>query len=129
MKYNFDEVIDRTGTNSSKWDPNTLDTMFGEPEAMPFWVADMDFKTAQPIIDAVVKRAEHGIYGYSKRPDSYFEAIVNWTRKRFGWKIKKEWIEYTPGIVPAVNYLIQSFVNQEIRLLFNNQYIILLKMQ
>lgn len=109
MKYNFDQVIDRAGTNSSKWDPDVLEEMFGEPEAMPFWVADMDFKAAQPIIDAVVKRAEHGIYGYSKRTDSYFEAIVNWTRKRFGWEIKKEWIEYTPGVVPAVNYIIQAF--------------------
>lgn len=109
MKYNFDEVIDRGGTNSSKWDPEVLESMFGVADAMPFWVADMDFKVAKPIVDAVVKRAEHGIYGYSKRTDSYFNAIINWTRKRFGWEIKKEWIEFTPGVVPAINYLIQAF--------------------
>ncbi|SKC79228.1 MalY/PatB family protein [Maledivibacter halophilus] len=109
MKYNFDEVIDRKDTNSMKWDRDTLIEMFDEPEALPFWVADMDFKTAPAIIEAVVKGAEHGIYGYSKRPDSYFEAIINWTRRRFGWEIEREWIEYCPGIVPAVNYLIQAF--------------------
>ena len=109
MKYDFDKVINRTGTNSSKWDSETLQSMFGEAELMPFWVADMDFKAADPIVKAVVKRAEHGIYGYSKRTDSYFEAIINWTRKRFNWEIKKEWIEYTPGVVPAVNYLVQAF--------------------
>lgn len=109
MKYDFDKVIDRTGTNSSKWDPDTLETMFDEREAMPFWVADMDFKAADPIVDAVVKRAEHGIYGYSKRTDSYFQAIIDWTKRRFDWEIKREWIEFTPGVVPAVNYLIQGF--------------------
>ncbi|MEW8974514.1 MAG: MalY/PatB family protein [Tissierellaceae bacterium] len=109
MKYDFDKVIDRTGTNSSKWDPDTLETMFGEREAIPFWVADMDFKAADPIVDAVVKRAEHGIYGYSKRTDSYFQAIIDWTKRRFDWEIKREWIEFTPGVVPAVNYLIQGF--------------------
>ena len=109
MKYDFDKVIDRTGTNSSKWDPDTLETMFGEREAIPFWVADMDFKAADPIVDAVVKRAEHGIYGYSKRTDSYFQVIIDWTKRRFDWEIKREWIEFTPGVVPAVNYLIQGF--------------------
>lgn len=57
----------------------------------------MDFKSAQPIIDEIVKRAEHGIYGYSVRPDSYFETIINWIKRRHGWTIEKEWIEYTPG--------------------------------
>lgn len=109
MKYNFDEVIDRSGTNSSKWDPIVLKEMFGTEDVMPFWVADMDFRVAQPIIDAVVNRAEHGIYGYSTRPDSYYDAIINWTNRRFGWEIQKDWIEYTPGIVPAINYIVQAF--------------------
>ena len=109
MKYNFDEIIDRKGTNSSKWEPTILKQLFGEEDLLPFWVADMDIKVAQPIVDAVVKAAEHGIYGYSNRPDSYYQSIINWTKRRFGWDIKKEWIEYTPGIVPAVNYAIQSF--------------------
>lgn len=109
MKYNFDEVIDREDTNSIKWDPNVLEKMFGERELLPLWVADMDFKAPKIIIDAVVKRAEHGIYGYSTRTDSYYNSIINWTKKRFGWDIKKEWIKYTPGVVPAINYMIQTF--------------------
>lgn len=109
MGFNFDKVIDRSGTNSSKWDPEILEAMFGEKDLMSYWVADMDFKTVPAVVEAVVKRAEHGIYGYSNRPDSYFEAIINWTKKRFDWEIKKEWIEYTPGIVPALNYLVQCY--------------------
>lgn len=109
MKFNFDEVIDRSGTNSAKWEPSVLEEKFGASDLLPFWVADMDFKTVPAVVDAVVKRAEHGIYGYSTRPDSYYESIINWTKRRFGWDIKKEWIQYTPGIVPAVNYMIQCF--------------------
>lgn len=109
MRYNFDEVIDRRETNSIKWDPDTLKELFGEPEALPLWVADMEFKTAQPIIDAIVERAKHGIFGYSKRPESYFNSIINWTKKRFDWEIDRQWIEYTPGVVPAVNYAIRAF--------------------
>lgn len=109
MKYDFDEVINRKETDSIKWDSAILEMMFGAPDLLPFWVADMDFKVAQPIIDAIIKRAEHGIYGYSKKTDSYYDAIINWTRRHFNWEIKKEWIEFTPGIVPAINYLIQTF--------------------
>ena len=109
MKYNFDEIIDRSGTNSSKWEPEVLKELFGEPDLMPFWVADMDFKVAEPIVEAIVKAAQHGIYGYSNRPASYYKSIIDWTERRFGWKLEKEWIEYTPGIVPAVNYAIQAF--------------------
>lgn len=109
MKYNFDQIIDRSGTNASKWEPQVLNQLFGEEDLLPFWVADMDIKVAQPIVDAIVKAAEHGIYGYSNRPEEYYQAIIDWTEKRFGWKIEKEWIDYTPGIVPAVNYAIQAF--------------------
>jgi cystathionine beta-lyase len=110
MKYNFDEIIDRTQTESYKWNSDALKEMFGEDGILPFWVADMDFKVAEPIIEALRKRVEHGIYGYSFRPDSYYQAIINWTKRRFGWEIEKEWIEYTPGIVPAVNYLVQALL-------------------
>ncbi|MBE6082906.1 MAG: pyridoxal phosphate-dependent aminotransferase [Tissierellaceae bacterium] len=120
MKYNFDEVIDRSGTNSVKWDQESLKHLFGESDAIPFWVADMDFKSAQPIIDEIVKRAEHGIYGYSVRPDSYFEAIINWIKRRHGWTIEKEWIEYTPGVVPAINYLIQAFCEPGDKVIIQN---------
>ena len=109
MLFRSDEIIDRKGTNSAKWEPEALKEMFGASDVLPFWVADMDFRIAQPIIDAVVERAKHGIYGYGIRTDSYFDAIINWTSKRFGWNIEKEWIEYTPGVVPAINYILQAF--------------------
>lgn len=108
-KYNFDEVIDRSGTNSSKWENDSLLATFGEEDLLPFWVADMDFKTAPEILEDIKERVDHGIFGYSIRQDSYFESIINWTNKRFSWKIKKEWIKFTPGVVPAINYSIQTY--------------------
>ena len=109
MKYNFDEVIDRSGTGAMKWDPDNLKLMFGHEDVLPFWIADMDFEVAEPIVEALRKRVEHKIYGYTGRTQSYYDSIVNWTKRRFGWDIKREWIEYTPGIVPAINYLVQAF--------------------
>ena len=109
MKYDLDQIIDRTGTNSMKWEAEKLIQKFGCDDVLSFWVADMEFRVAEPIIEALRKRVEHGIYGYSMRPDSYYDAIIDWTKSRFGWEIKKEWIDVTPGIVPAINYIIQTF--------------------
>lgn len=110
MKYDFDQIIERRDTGSSKWDKNVLKEMFGEEDILPFWVADMDFKVAEPITEAIHKRVNHGIFGYSVRQDSYYEAIINWTDRRFGWKIEKDWILYTPGVVPAISYTIQGLL-------------------
>lgn len=110
MKYDFNQIIERRDTGSSKWDKNVLKEMFGEEDILPFWVADMDFKVAEPITEAIHKRVNHGIFGYSVRQDSYYEAIINWTDRRFGWKIEKDWILYTPGVVPAVSYTIQGLL-------------------
>lgn len=85
MKYNFDEVIDRSNNRSSKYDERLKKS---EPKMCPLWVADMDFKTAQPIIDACKKKAEEGIWGYTSRPASYFEAVQKWEEKCYGWKPK-----------------------------------------
>lgn len=76
MKYNFDEVIDRSQNRSSKYDER--EKVFGTMDVIPLWVADMDFRTAQPIIDACRKKAEEGIWGYTSRPASYFEAVREW---------------------------------------------------
>ena len=84
MKYNFDEVIDRSNNRSSKYDERLK--KFGTEDVIPLWVADMDFKTAQPIIDACKKKAEEGIWGYTSRPASYFEAVQEWEEKYYGWK-------------------------------------------
>lgn len=109
MKEYLNEVIDRKGTNSMKWDECFLQEQFGRGDLLPLWVADMDFKCPQAVIDAMMKRVEHGIFGYSFRDDSYYEAVINWYKKRHDWEIHKEWIVFTPGVVPALNYLVQAF--------------------
>lgn len=109
MKYNFNESIDRQQTNSVKWDE--VENLFGDKEILPMWVADMDFKVPQPVIDALQKRVEHGIYGYTIRPDSYYEATVGWMKRRHNWTIEKEWICFTPGVVPALGIIVQNFTN------------------
>lgn len=112
MKYNFDEIIDRSNTYSSKWDSDVQKELFGKADLLPYWVADMEFKTAPEVIDTLKKRVEHGIFGYSNRNDDYYNSIINWTKKRFDYQLEKEWILYSPGVVPAVNYVIQAFSNE-----------------
>lgn len=102
MKYNFDKIINRHGTNAYKWDSNT------EKDIIPMWVADMDFQVAQPIVDAVKKRVEHGIFGYTLVPQTYYEAIINWFARKHQWKIQQDWITYTTGVVPALSACIQA---------------------
>lgn len=101
MKYDFDKTIDRRATNSYKWD--------SAPEgALPMWVADMDFRTAPAIIDALQKRVAHGIFGYTRVPDAYYDAVTSWFSRRHGWNIDREWIIYTSGVVPAVSAVIKA---------------------
>jgi cystathionine beta-lyase len=109
MKYNFDEIIDRTNYHSVKWDE--LKIKFGDiPEdVLPMWIADMEFRSPQPVIEAIKKANEHGIYGYISRPLSYYQAIIDWMEKRHNWKIKKDWITYSPGVVPALSLIIRAF--------------------
>lgn len=107
MKYNFDEVIDRTNYHSVKWDE--LETKFGVKDALPMWVADMEFRSPKPVIEAIKEAAEHGIYGYTSRPDSYYKAIIDWIERRHNWKVKKDWIAYSPGVVPALSFIIRAF--------------------
>jgi cystathionine beta-lyase len=101
MRYDFDEVIDRKNTNSAKWD--LVKELYEDKDVLPMWVADMDFKSPLPVIEALKKQVEHGIFGYVKRPHSCNEAIMDWVDKRHGWKIKKEWLTYSPGVVTALN--------------------------
>lgn len=101
MKYDFDKTIDRCATNSYKWD--------SAPEGvLPMWVADMDFRTAPAIIDALQKRVAHGIFGYTRVPDAYYDAVTSWFSRRHGWDIDREWIIYTSGVVPAVSAVIKA---------------------
>lgn len=107
MNYDFDKSVKRVGTSSVKWD--YLDRIFGNTEVLPLWVADMDFEVPQPVIDAVVKRAQHGIYGYTERPDSFFSSMAGWMKRRHGWDISTEWISVCPGVVPALCFSVLSF--------------------
>ena len=107
MKYNFDEVIDRKNNHSVKY--KELTKKFGVDDVIPLWIADMDFKTAQPVIDALEKKVQHGIFGYVYRPDEYFESFINWQKKRFGWEPKKEMLSFSIGIVPSLGALVQLF--------------------
>ncbi len=112
MTYNFDEIIDRSGTYSAKWDDDVQKELFGKSGLLPYWVADMEFKAAPEILDALSKRVEHGIFGYTARPSEYYQLVIDWTKKRFGWDIKREWMLFTPGIVPGTNYVIQALTEE-----------------
>ena len=107
MDFNFDQIIDRRGTYSLKWD--FLQEKVGDEEIIPLWVADMDFLSPPSVIDALRKRAAHGIYGYTGWPDSYYQSIIFWMKKRFSWPIEKEWIIFTPGVIPALHLAVQAF--------------------
>lgn len=100
--FDFDTVINRRGTNSYKWD------IVKEEDVIPLWVADMDFKAAPAILEALKKRVEHGVFGYTLVPDSYYEAIINWFVRRHNWQIDRSWIIYTTGVVPAVSCAIKA---------------------
>jgi len=104
--YNFDEIIERRGTDCVKYD--MLDAIFGNGDALPLWVADTDFRVPDFIMDALRHRMDHEILAYSYRPDSYFEAIINWLDHQHGWKISKEMITSSPGVVSAVTMLIMA---------------------
>lgn len=105
MHYDFDTIIPRRGTNSYKWDTPADDHM------LPMWVADMDFRTAPAIIEQLQQRVAHGIFGYTKVPDTYYEAVINWFRRRHQWHIDPRWIIYTSGVVPAVSAIIKALTS------------------
>ena len=109
----FDEVIDRSETQSAKWD-------YYEKDLLPLWVADMDFRVPQPIINAIINRAKHGIFGYSYFHSAYFDAVLNWFKRHYNWEIKKEWLAFTPGVIPAINMAIQSFSNPGDKIIVQN---------
>jgi len=109
MKYNFDQTIPRSGTNSVKYDLRKA--IFGSEDLIPMWVADMDFAVPPFVAEAVQKRARHPIYGYSIIPESYYQAITDWQVRRFGWVIEKDWIQFSPGIVTGLNLLVQALTD------------------
>ena len=104
MKNNFDKIIERENTNCVKYDLRKQ--IFGTTDLIPMWVADMDFETPDVIIEAIKKRLEHPVLGYSFRPESFYTSIIDWMKIRHQWNVKKEWISFSPGVVPALNMIV-----------------------
>ena len=109
MTYDFDTIIERRNTQSFKWD--LAGTLMGEKDVLPLWVADMDFQCPPAVLEAIQRRAEHGIYGYTVTPDSSYQAIINWMKKRHGWNIQKEWIVFTPGVVSGFHWAVRAYTH------------------
>ena len=106
MKFDFDKITPRRGTNSYKWDSAE------DKDVLPMWVADMDFQTAPCIIEALKKRVEHGIFGYTRVPEEYYEAVISWFHRRHQWQIERNWFIYTSGVVPALSAVIKALANE-----------------
>ena len=111
MKYNFDEIVPRRGTHSYKWDSAA------EEGVLPMWVADMDFRTAPPVVEALQRRVAHGIFGYTQVPQAYYDAIISWFSSRHHWQIEQPWIIYTTGVVPALSAVIKALTTPGDRVL------------
>lgn len=114
MNYNFDEIINRKNTNSEKWD--NCEERFGKSDLLPLWVADMDFRTPDFIINALKKRLEHEIIGYAIRPESFYNSIRNWLKVK-GWEIDTEKIVFTPGVLAAINAAVNIFTKPNDKIL------------
>lgn len=110
MNFNFDKIIDRTNNFSAKW--SEMNKNFGTNDLLPMWVADMDFLTAPCIMEALKDRLDQGIFGYTTRPSSYNESIVNWLDNRFSWKIKQEWLMFSPAVITSISLLIQNLTQK-----------------
>lgn len=121
VKHIFDEEVDRRGTNAVKWEFvqggddllrwEHTDDCFGPNRILPMWVADMDFRCPEPVVKALVERAQHGIYGYTAMTDACYQPFIEWIKRRQGWEIRPEWICTTPGVVPALNMLVRTFAS------------------
>ncbi len=100
--YDFDEIVPRRGTGSYKWDSSD------DKNVLPMWVADMDFRTAPAVVEALRRRVEHGIFGYTHVPQAYYDAVTGWFARRHGWHIDARHIIYTSGVVPAISAIIKA---------------------
>ena len=111
MIYDFDKVIDRSGTNDLKH--GVLPTRYGDANLLPLWVADMDFETPQFITEALRKRLDHSLFGYTMEPDDYWPTVINWIYEHHGWRVSPEWITFIPGIVKGIGFVVNVFVKED----------------
>ena len=109
MKYDFNQICDRKNTNCFKWD--FIQSIFGNDDVIPMWVADMDFPVATPIVEALKRRVEHEFYGYTKASTDVIQSVVDRMWDKYAWKIKSEWIVFTPGVVPALNITVRMLTH------------------
>src|SRR3989304_5257117 len=109
MKYDFDTVCDRSGSGCAKW--GAVKDIFGREDVIPMWVADMDTPAAEPIVDALKRRAAHPFYGYTMPGPGLTEAVVDRVKRKFDWKIEPEWVVFTPGIIPALNVAVRALTH------------------
>ncbi|MDR1887532.1 MAG: PatB family C-S lyase [Prevotellaceae bacterium] len=116
MVYNFDELVERKNTDCEKWD--NCRERFGRDDLLPLWVADMDFKTPDFIIDALKRRLEHEVLGYPVRPASFYSAVKNWLHRR-GWETDTQRMCFSPGVVPAINFAVNAFTDAGDKILIN----------
>jgi cystathionine beta-lyase len=107
MQYNFDQIIDRRGTDALKID--AVPSIWGRNDLMPLWVADMDFATPPFIVEALRRRLDHEVIGYTVRTPQWASSIVAWQQSRYGWEIQPEWLNFVPGIVPGIAFVISCF--------------------
>lgn len=108
-QYDFTTVADRRDTGSLKWDPIYLEKLCGNPHALPFWVADMDFRSPPEVIEALHSRIDHGIFGYLSSAEELFHAFCSWVRMRFSWDVPADAVCWTPGIVTALAASVQAY--------------------
>lgn len=114
MKYNFDEIIKRSKRNSRKWNSKYYKEVFNNQDnLLAMWIADMDFRASDGIQNRLKKLIEYGIYGYGAADDEYYDAIIRWNKVRNNWEVPREAIMYTPGIVPAINYILQTYTKEQ----------------
>ena len=109
MIYDFDTPINRLGTDCEKWDG--LGKRFGCSDVIPLWVADMDFPSPQPVVEALVARAMHPVYGYPMRGEDYYDSFIAWEKRRNGWDVSPEWIDFVPGVVCGVGAALMGFTS------------------
>jgi len=106
MQFDFDQPVVRENTDSVKYD--LREKIFGKEDVIPMWVADMDFRVPPAVSQAIKDRAAHEIYGYSIRPESFYDSAISWMERRHGWRVSRQWLTFTPGIVPGVNLAIMA---------------------
>jgi len=118
MKYNFDKLINRKGSGSIKYD--RAKAVFGTDNILPMWVADMDFETADFIIDAIKGRIEHPVFGYTMRKPSFNDSFINWAQKRYNWNVEEKWLDFSPGVVSALSMSVLAMTEENDKIIIQS---------